>query len=146
MPLAFALLAAQAIDLPRAIRLAQAAISACAAQGAPASASVVDSEGNPLVIVRSPASPKPPVAAPAKAATAALFDSPGSAMESREKTDSAFAAQIAASTGKLNPHGGSLPLHQGGTVIGGLAVADVDHALADRCARTALDTAAPELR
>ena len=61
MPLAFALLAAQAIDLPRAMRLAQAAISACAAQGAPASASVVDSEGNVLVVARSPASPKPPV-------------------------------------------------------------------------------------
>jgi uncharacterized protein GlcG (DUF336 family) len=146
MPLALALLAAQAIDLPRAMRLAEAAISACASEGAPASASVVDSDGNPLVVARSPASPKPPVAAPAKAAAAALFDSPGSVMEPREKTDPAFAAQIAASAGKLNPHGGSLPLHRGGKVIGGLAVADVDHALADRCARSALDTVAPELR
>lgn len=138
---------AQPIDLPTAIRLADAAIAACAAHDAPASASVVDAAGNPLVVLRAPGSPKPPVAAPAKAATAALFDSPGSAMEPREKTDADFAARIAAAgPGKLNPHGGSLPLHRGGAVVGGLAVADVDHALADRCAREALARTAPDLR
>lgn len=146
MPFAITALAALAIDLPRAMRLAEAAITACAAYHAPASASVVDSAGNVLVVLRSPGSPKPPVAAPAKAAAAAAFDSPGSAMEPREKNDPDFAAKIAASQGRLNPHAGSLPLHQGGTIVGGLAVADVDHALADRCARAALDQVAPELR
>jgi uncharacterized protein GlcG (DUF336 family) len=113
---------------------------------APASASVVDKDGIPLVTLRSPASPKPPVAAPAKAAAASLFDSPGSLMEKRERTDPDFAARIKASEGRLNPHGGSLPLHRNGVVIGGLAVADVDHGLADACAREAVATIAPELR
>lgn len=139
-------LTARPIDLSIATRLADAAIAACAARAAPASASVVDKDGIPLVVLRSPLDPKPPVAAPAKAATAALFDSAGSVMEPRAKADAAFAAQIAAWQGKLNPHGGSLPLHRGGGVVGGLAVADVPHALADTCAREALAKVAPDLR
>jgi uncharacterized protein GlcG (DUF336 family) len=146
MLLMLAAAAAAPLDLPLAIRLADAAISACARRNAPVSASVVDKDGNPLVVLRSASSPKPPTAAPAKAATAALFDSPGSAMELREKGDPAFAARIAAAQGRLNPHGGSLPLHRRGEVVGGLAVADVDHGVADACAREALSKVAPQLR
>ena len=138
--------AAVRLDLSLAIRLADTAIGACASRNAPVSASVVDKDGNPLVVLRADASPKLPVAAPAKAAAAAMFDSPGSVMEQREKSDADFAARIAGSGGKLIAHGGSLPLHQDGHVIGGLAVADVDHATADVCAREALAKVAPELR
>ena len=126
------------LDLSLSIDLARAAIDACAARGLPASASVVDAKGNPLVILRAPASLKPPIAAPRKAATAVRFDASGSVMEPRQKTDPDFAAKIAAEPDQLNPHGGSLPLHRDGRLVGGLAVADVSHEAADACARAAL--------
>ena len=131
-------LAAPTLDLPLSIDLARAAIDACAAKGLPVSASVVDDKGNPLVVLRAPASPKPPIAAPRKAATAVQFDAPGSEMEPRQKADPDFAARIAAEPDRLNPHGGSLPLHIDGKLVGGLAVADVSHEAADACARAAL--------
>ena len=127
-----------ALDLPLSIDLARAAVDACAAKGLPVSASVVDDKGNPLVVLRSPASQKPPIAAPRKAATAVQFDAPGSEMEPRQKADPAFAALIAAEPDRLNPHGGSLPLHMNGKLVGGLAVADTTHEAADACARAAL--------
>jgi uncharacterized protein GlcG (DUF336 family) len=133
-----ALAAAPTLDLPLSIDLARAAIDACAAKGLPASASVVDDKGNPLVVLRAPDSPKPPIAAPRKAATAVQFDAPGSEMEPRQKADPDFAARIAAEPDRLNPHGGSLPLHIDGKLVGGLAVADVSHEAADACARAAL--------
>jgi uncharacterized protein GlcG (DUF336 family) len=126
------------LPLPVAIDLARAAIEACAAQGAHVSAAVVDAAGNPLVVLRDEKSPKPPIAAPRKANTAAVFDQPGSIMEPREKTDAAFAAKIAADPDHLNPHAGSLPLHVGRALVGGLAVADTGHTAADQCARAAL--------
>jgi uncharacterized protein GlcG (DUF336 family) len=134
------------LDLPLSIDLARAAIDACAAKGLPASASVVDDKGNPLVVLRAPASPKPPIAAPRKAATAVQFDAPGSEMEPRQKADPDFAARIAAEPDRLNPHGGSLPLHMDGKLVGGLAVADVSHEAADACARTALARFADRVR
>ncbi|MEI9904092.1 MAG: heme-binding protein [Asticcacaulis sp.] len=57
--------------------LAKAAIAACTARGLAASVSVVDSAGLVKVILRADGAPKPPVAAPLKAATAAKFDAPG---------------------------------------------------------------------
>ncbi|KQY91872.1 hypothetical protein ASD21_16365 [Caulobacter sp. Root1455] len=127
-----------ALDLPLSIDLARAAVDACAARGAPVSVAVVDDKGNPLVVLRASASPKPPIAAPRKAATAVQFDAPGSQMEPREKADPAFAALIKAEPDRLNPHGGSLPLHMDGKLVGGLAVADTSHETADACARAAL--------
>jgi len=134
-----------ALDLPLSVDLARAAVDACAAKGAPVSVAVVDDKGNPLVVLRAPASPKPPVAAPRKAATAVQFDAPGSVMEPREKTDPAFAALIKAEPERLNPHGGSLPLHRDGRLVGGLAVADTSHEMADACARAALARFAGQL-
>lgn len=126
------------LTLPTAIDLAKAAIDACAAQGAHVSAAVVDAKGNALVVLRDEQSPKPPIAAPRKANAAVVFDQPGSVMEPREKADPAFAAKIAADPDHLNAHGGSLPLHVGATLIGGLAIADTSHETADQCARAAL--------
>ncbi|KQV57444.1 MULTISPECIES: heme-binding protein [unclassified Caulobacter] len=128
----------RALTLPTAVDLAKAAIDACAAKGAHISAAVVDSTGNPLVVLRDEQSPKPPIAAPRKANAAVVFDLPGSVMEPREKTDPAFAAKIAADPDHLNAHGGSLPLHVGATLVGGLAIADTTHETADQCARAAL--------
>ena len=138
LPIAAAAQAPGTLDLPLSIDLARAAVDACAAKGAAVSASVVDDKGNPLVVLRAPASPKPPVAAPRKAATAVQFDAPGSVMEPREKTDPAFAALIKAEPERLNPHAGSLPLHMNGRLVGGLAVADTSHEMADACARAGL--------
>lgn len=126
------------LTLPVAIDLARAAVDACAAKGFHVSASVVDAKGSPLVVLRDEASPKPPIAAPRKAATAVLFDAPGSVMEPREKAEPDFAARIAADPDHLNPHGGSLPLHAHGVLVGGLAIADTGHDTADQCARAAL--------
>lgn len=128
----------QPLTLPTAIDLAKAAVDACAARGAHVSAAVVDAKGNPLAVLRDEQSPKPPIAAPRKANAAVVFDQPGSVMEPREKTDPDFAAKIAADPDHLNPHGGSLPLHVGAAVVGGLAVADTSHETADQCARAAL--------
>ena len=137
---------AQALDLPLSIDLARAAVEACAAKGAPVSVAVVDDKGNPLVVLRAPGSPKPPIAAPRKAATAVQFDAPGSEMEPRQKADPAFAALIAAEPDRLNPHAGSLPLHRDGKLVGGLAVADTTHETADACARAALAKFSAQLR
>ena len=135
-----------ALDLPLSIDLARAAVEACAVKGAAVSVSVVDDKGNPLVVLRAPGSPKPPIAAPRKAATAVQFDAPGSEMEPREKADPAFAALIKAEPDRLNPHAGSLPLHMGGKLVGGLAVADTTHETADACARAALAKFADKVR
>lgn len=131
-------LATEPLTLPVAVDLARAAIDACAAKGAHVSAAVVDAGGNPLVVLRDEQSPKPPIAAPRKANAAVVFDQPGSVMEPREKTDPAFAARIAADPDHLNPHAGSLPLHVGAAVMGGLGVADTRHEIADQCAHAAL--------
>lgn len=126
------------LTLPTAIDLAKAAIDACAAQGAHVSAAVVDAKGNPLVVLRDEQSLKAPIAAPRKANAAVVFDQPGSIMEPREKADPDFAARIKADPDHLNPHAGSLPLHVGTTVVGGVAIADTTHETADLCARAAL--------
>lgn len=145
IPMAAFAQAPPALDLPLSVDLAKAAVDACAARGASVSVAVVDDKGNPLVVLRAPASPKPPVAAPRKAATAVQFDAPGSVMEPREKADPAFAALIRAEPERLNPHGGSLPLHRDGRLVGGLAVADTSHETADACARAALARFAGQL-
>lgn len=138
----FALLSSSAVvsDLPlsRSMDLARAAIVACESRGAAVSAAVVDAQGVPVVILRADGSPKAPVAAPRKAATAVKYAASGAELEQREKTDSDFAAFIAAHADQYNVHGGSLPLYKGGRLVGGLAVADTDHALADTCARAAV--------
>jgi uncharacterized protein GlcG (DUF336 family) len=128
----------RALTLSAALDLARAAIAACAAKGAPVSAAVVDAQGVPLVVLRDERTAKAPIAAPRKANTAVAFDQPGSILEPRQKTDPDFAARIAADPEHLNPHAGSLPLHIGTSVVGGLAVADTSHETADRCARAAL--------
>lgn len=125
-------------SLAEALSLAQTALVDCAARGYAASVSVVDSTGLVRVILRADEQGKPPVAAPRKAATAAAFDQAGSVMEAREKTDTAFAAQLAAHPDLYNDHPGSVPLHRGGVLMGGLAVADVPHEVADACVRVAL--------
>ena len=138
MALLSASVTAQPLNLRTPIELAKAAVDACAAQGAYVSAAVVDATGNPLVILRDEQSPKSPIAAPRKANAAVVFDLPGSVMEPREKTDPDFAAKIKADPDHLNPHAGSLPLHVGTAVVGGLAIADTTHETADQCARAAL--------
>ena len=121
--------------------MARAAIASCQAKGFAVSASVVDADGVPIVILRGDGSQKPPVVEPRKAATAVAFRAPGSQLEAREKTDPAFAAQIAAQPDRFNAHGGSLPLFIGSKLVGGLAVADTSHETADECARDAVSKA-----
>jgi uncharacterized protein GlcG (DUF336 family) len=131
-------LATEPLTLPVAVDLARTAVEACAAKGAHVSVAVVDARGNPLVVLRDEQSPKPPIAAPRKANAAVVFDQAGSVMEPREKTDPDFAAKIKADPDHLNPHAGSLPLHVGTAIVGGLAIADTAHEMADACARAAL--------
>lgn len=133
------LTAAAVGDLPldQSVALARSAVSVCAARGALVSAAVVDADGIAIVILRGDGAKKAPVAAPRKAATAVKFQAPGSEMEPREASDPDFAALIKANP-ELNAHGGSLPIYKAGKLIGGLAVADTDHATADVCAREAL--------
>jgi len=133
-------------SLALSLKLAEGALDACRVRGLNASAAVVDSDGRLRVLLRADGAPKPPVAAPLKAAAAAHFDLPGSDMEPREKTDAVFAAEIAAHKDLYNPHAGSLPLHRDGKMFGGMAVADVSHADADACVRAALSAVAPELK
>ncbi|MGN6423714.1 MAG: heme-binding protein [Asticcacaulis sp.] len=127
--------------LAQAQALGQAALSACQARGYAASVAVVDSAGRVKLVLRADDAPKPPVAAPLKAAAAAHYDLPGSVMEPRTHTDAAFAAELEAHKDIYNPHAGSLPLHENGRLIGALAVADVPHEVADACAREALSSA-----
>lgn len=137
--IAFAATAA-VTDLPleTSLSLAKSAIEACEARGAPVSAAVVDQNGVPIVVLRGDGVTKPPVAAPRKAATAVKFAAPGSEMEPREASDPEFAAIIKANPELYNAHGGSVPIYRAGRIVGGLAVADTDHKIADACAREAL--------
>ena len=130
--------AVDGIAFTPALQLAQAALDDCQARGYPASASVVDAKGVVRVTLRGDGAIKPPVAAPIKAFTAFTFNQSGSDMQAREQTDAAFKAQITAHPDIYNDHAGSLPLRHGDVLIGGLAVADVPHEIADACARTAL--------
>jgi uncharacterized protein GlcG (DUF336 family) len=130
--------ATDGIGFVPALQLAQAAIDDCQARGYPASASVVDAKGVVRVTLRGDGAIKPPVAAPIKAFTAFTFNQAGSDMQAREQSDTAFRAQIAAHSDLYNDHAGSLPLRHGDILIGGLAVADVPHEIADACARAAL--------
>lgn len=125
--------------LEESLNLARGAIRACQAKGQHVSASVVDAAGVPIVVLRGDGAPKPPVAAPRKAATAVAFEAPGSVLEAREKVDPEFAAIIAARPEVYNAHGGSLPLYRRGQLAGGLAVADTSHEIADACARAAVE-------
>ena len=129
--------AGEPLSLDTSLNLARAAIDICQAKGFAASASVVDAQGVVKVTLRADGQIKPPVAAPKKAATAVAFDQAGSEMEPREKTDPTFAATLAAHPDIYNDHPGSLPLHKDGVLVGGLAVADVPHDVADACAREA---------
>jgi len=129
---------ADGIGYAPALDLARAAVEDCQARGYPASASVVDAKGLVRVTLRADGAVKPPVAAPIKAFTAFTFNQTGAEMEAREKSDADFAALIAAHKDIYNDHAGSVPLRHGDTLIGGLAVADVPHEIADACARAAL--------
>ena len=129
---------ADGIAFAPALQLAEAAIDDCQARGYPASASVVDAKGVVRVTLRGDGAIKPPVAAPIKAFTAFTFNQAGSDMQLREQANATFKAQIAAHSDIYNDHAGSLPLHHGDVLIGGLAVADVPHEIADACARAAL--------
>jgi|GEM_PF-4393824 len=136
---------AQEVTLAQAVDLAQQALGACAAQGYAASVSVVDVRGVTRVTLRADGAAKAPVAAPLKAATAALYNLPGSEMEPRLNSDPAFRAAIEAHPELYNAHAGSLPLTTAdGQVIGGLAIADVPHRIADACVRAAVE--APQNR
>lgn len=138
--LTLAVVAATDLPLETSLSLAKSAIQACAARGVPVSAAVVDQNGIPIVVLRGDGVTKPPVAAPRKAATAVKFAAPGSEMEPREASDPAFAAIMKANPELYNAHGGSVPIYKAGRIVGGLAVADTDHKVADTCAREALNS------
>ena len=125
-------------SLKYALGLSSAALEQCAAKGYAASVSVVDAKGVVRVVLRDDGAPKAPAAAPLKAATAAIFGLAGSEMAAREQSDASFAAAISAHHDLYNDHPGSLPLKRAGKVIGGVAVADVPHDVADSCVRQAL--------
>lgn len=134
------------LTLSLATDLARTALDICAREGAYASASVVDAAGNPLVVLRSERSPKPPVAAPRKAAAAVYYGAAGTDMEAREAVDPSFAAEVKAAGDRFNVHAGSVPIRIRGVLAGGLAIADIDHIQADRCVRAALVRHARALR
>jgi uncharacterized protein GlcG (DUF336 family) len=116
-------MAGAALTLQESVTLATAAIADCQARGYAVSASVVDDDGVPIVVLRGDGTTKPPSAATRKAATAVAFGVPGSVMEQRRKNDPQFAAELAAHGDLYNPDGGSLPLVRGGHIVGGIAVA-----------------------
>lgn len=126
-------------DLATALDLARAAFADCEARGyATASVSVVDSAGVVKLTARDDGAWKAPVAAPLKAFTALTFDQPGSSMQPRAAKDVGFAQHIDGRADLYNDHPGSIPLHRDGALIGAVAVADVPHEVADRCARAAV--------
>jgi len=136
---AFAGDAGNDIRLSEALGLANAALAACRAQGHPASVSVVGADGITRLTLRDDGAVKQPVAAPIKAFTALTFHASGADIAAREKSDPAFAARITSHPDIYNDHPGSIPLYHNGVLIGALAVADVDHEVADACARAAAE-------
>jgi uncharacterized protein GlcG (DUF336 family) len=130
-----------------AIEAAQAALAACAAQGAKVTALMVDSEDVPIVLISADGGVLTERLAASKARIAVKTGMSSAEAGERAKTDPAFAAQIKADPYMSAAFSGALPVTMGGEkagafAVGGGSVAGQDEA----CAKAGLAKIQDRLR
>lgn len=130
------------LSLDTALKIAQAAITACRKEGVQIAVTVVDRGGHPQVVLRDvlamditlPVSRK-------KAHTALAFNSPTSALEDRFKAPH--------SVGKLDAliiAAGGVPITAGGQIVGGVGVSGAPSGETDeKCARAGVEAVSVDL-
>ncbi len=131
--------------LAESVRLAQAAVAACAAKGYPVTALVTDSAGDPVVLLSGDgASLLSQKFAPIKVAVVLKYKVPSGEVAARARTDPALAAQIKADPkiGMALP--GAVPLKRGAEFLGVFAVSGAAGADMDAsCVQAALARVRP---
>jgi uncharacterized protein GlcG (DUF336 family) len=106
-----------------AMAVAQAALAACQAGGFKVSVLVVDSIGEPVVLlVDDGASPRTPAAARTKTATVIRYRLASGDVLARANADAALAAEIKADPAIGVARLGGLPILSGGEIVGALGV------------------------
>ena len=106
-----------------AMAAAQAALAACQAGGFKVSVLVVDSVGEPVVLlVGDGASPRTPAAARTKTATVIKYKMSSGAVLAKVATDAALAAEVKADPAIGVARLGALPIMSGGELIGAIGV------------------------
>jgi uncharacterized protein GlcG (DUF336 family) len=130
-----------------AVEAAQAALAACAAQGAKVTALMVDSEDVPVVLISADGGVLTERLAASKARIAVKTGMTSAAAAERAKTDAAFAAQIKADPYMAAAFSGGLPVtmdgkNAGAFAVGGGSVAGQDEA----CAKAGLAKIQDRLR
>jgi uncharacterized protein GlcG (DUF336 family) len=130
-----------------AIEAAQAALAACAAQGAKVTALMVDSEDVPIVLISGDGGVLTERLAASKARIAVKTGMTSAEASERAKTDPAFAGQLKADPYMAAAFSGGLPVTMGGEnagafAVGGGSVAGQDEA----CAKAGLAKIQDRLR
>jgi len=130
------------LSMEMALRLAQASIEACRAEGVQIAVTVVDRGGHPQVVLRDvlamdltlPISQR-------KAYTAMSFNSPTSKLTGR------FSGSYAiAKLDSLVISAGGVPINAGGTIYGGVGVSGAPSGETDeKCAQAGVDAILPDL-
>lgn len=129
-------------SLEDSLRLARAAMQACAAQGYRMGVSVIDSAGNIRVALSMPgSSPGRVFSATQKALGALRLGMPTLAAQERLRSDPALRAKV---TPDMAVFPGGVPIRRGGVVIGAMAASGATSVIDDGCVRAALDGAGPE--
>jgi uncharacterized protein GlcG (DUF336 family) len=131
--------AAKSAPMALALEAAQTAVAACAANGYKTSATVVDAQGNPrIVLAADGASFRAVESSQRKAYASVVFSAPSSTLQEQIKTDTALAAKLSADP-KAFARAGALPLNSGGELVGALGVGGAPGGEKDEaCAATAL--------
>jgi uncharacterized protein GlcG (DUF336 family) len=128
-----------------AVKLAQAALEGCRAEGAQVAVAVVDRFGVLQALIRDRfAGPHTPDTARRKAYTAASFRS--DTLTLSEATKSGAEAYGANFIGDALMLGGGVPVEAGGAILGAVGVSGAPSgAMDDRCARVGIDTITMDL-
>ncbi len=130
------------LSMETALRIAQAAIKQCRAEGVQIAVTVVDRGGHPQVVLRDvlamditvPVSRK-------KAHTAMVFNSPTSALEGRFT-----GANSVAKLESLIISAGGVPVQAGGQIVGGVGVSGAPSGETDeKCAQAGVDAVSSDL-
>jgi len=130
------------LSLETALKMAQAAITACRAAGIQIGVTVMDRSGHPQVVLRDVLAPDLTLTVSRqKAYTAVSFKAATQALEDRFKTPFAV--------GKIDGlvmSAGGLPIEVGGVLYGGIGVSGASSGLDDeKCAQAGLDAVLSDL-
>ncbi|MEO8895819.1 MAG: heme-binding protein [Rhizomicrobium sp.] len=130
-----------------AIEAVQAALAACASQGAKVTALMIDSEGVPIALVSADGGVLTERLVASKARVALKTKMTSAEAQTRAKTDPAFLAALMADPYAGTPFQGGLPVMMGGEIAGAFAVGGASSGAQDEaCAKAGLAKIQDRLR